>query len=51
MTPDLHMTISLFVVMAIAWLMMNAGLAKNALEERRRRRSCPSCGRVSCNCG
>jgi hypothetical protein len=28
-----------------AYLMVKAGLAKNALELRRRRRICPSCGR------
>jgi hypothetical protein len=50
MTPDLHTTIGLAVVAGIAWLMTRAGLAKNALEERRRERSCPSCGRITCNC-
>ena len=34
----------------LAWLMTRAGLAKNALENRRKQRSCPSCGRISCNC-
>lgn len=38
------------VTMAIAtvgagWLMTVAGLQKSALERRRRRRICPSCGR------
>jgi hypothetical protein len=33
-----------------AWLMMRAGLAKKALEFRRPRRACPSCGRHSCSC-
>jgi len=28
------------------YLMVKAGLGKNALELRRRRRICPSCGRV-----
>jgi len=50
MTPDLHLTISMAVVAAAGWLMMRAGLAKNALEDRRRQRSCPSCGRLSCKC-
>jgi hypothetical protein len=27
------------------WLMMVAGLQKSALERRRRKRVCPSCGR------
>jgi hypothetical protein len=50
MTPDLHMTITLAVVAGVGWLMTRAGLAKNALEDRRRERSCPSCGRISCSC-
>jgi hypothetical protein len=31
--------------MGIGYLMVKAGLGKNALETRRRRRVCPSCGR------
>jgi formate dehydrogenase maturation protein FdhE len=31
--------------LAIGWLMTLAGLQKNALEFKRRRRVCPSCGR------
>ena len=39
-------TISLIVsTMSIGFLMTLAGLQKNALEFRRRRRICPSCGR------
>ena len=30
----------------VGWLMVRAGLGKNALELRQRRRVCPSCGRV-----
>jgi hypothetical protein len=30
--------------------MMRAGLAKNMLEGKRERRSCPSCGRFDCRC-
>jgi len=30
----------------IGYLMVRTGLGKNALELRRRRRVCPSCGRV-----
>jgi hypothetical protein len=30
---------------AVGYLMVKAGLGKNALEIRRRRRVCPSCGR------
>jgi hypothetical protein len=29
----------------VGYVMVKAGLAKNALEPRRRRRICPSCGR------
>ena len=29
----------------VAYLMVKAGLVKNALEPKRRRRICPSCGR------
>jgi uncharacterized protein (TIGR03382 family) len=29
----------------VGFLMMMAGLQKSALERRRRRRNCPSCGR------
>jgi hypothetical protein len=32
------------------WLMTRAGLAKNALESRRKRRLCPSCRRYACVC-
>jgi hypothetical protein len=39
-------TIGLIVsTMGIGFLMTLAGLQKNALEFRRRRRICPSCGR------
>ena len=30
----------------VGYLMVKAGLAKNALESKHRRRICPSCGRV-----
>jgi hypothetical protein len=30
----------------IGWMMVVAGVGKSALEWRRRRRVCPSCGRV-----
>jgi len=34
-----------------AWLMMRAGLAKDQLELRRKRKACPSCGRHDrCTC-
>ena len=43
------MTHSLTLVLSAAgvgYLMVKAGLGKNALELRQRRRICPSCGRV-----
>jgi hypothetical protein len=43
MTP--HLAYMAIVTLAIGWLMMTAGLQKSALEFRRRRRVCPSCGR------
>jgi hypothetical protein len=40
------------VASAVGYLMLKAGLAKNALELRRRRNVCPSCGRHDgCSCG
>ncbi len=46
--PELMMTHSLTLVLSAAgvgYLMVKAGLAKNALEPKHRRRICPSCGR------
>jgi len=43
MTP--HLMILLITTSVIGYLMTFAGLKKNALEFRRRRRVCPSCGR------
>ena len=43
------LTHSLTLVLSAAgvgYLMVKAGLGKNALELRQRRRICPSCGRV-----
>ena len=34
------------LAMAVGWTMTFFGLKKNALELKRRRRTCPSCGRV-----
>jgi hypothetical protein len=40
------------LTLAAAWLMMRAGLAKHALELKRKRVTCPSCGRHDrCRCG
>jgi hypothetical protein len=41
----LHTLSLIFSTMGIGFLMTLAGLHKNALEGRRRRRICPSCGR------
>ena len=45
--------IELFMALAgAAWLMTKAGLGKNMLELKRRRVTCPSCGRLQpCSCG
>jgi formate dehydrogenase maturation protein FdhE len=42
---DPHVAIAAVSTLGAAWLMMAAGLEKSALERRRRRRICPSCGR------
>ena len=44
MTMNLHIAILAVLTLAAGWLMMTAGLQKSALELRRRRRICPSCG-------
>ena len=36
---------SIVVTLGAGWLMAQAGLQKGALESRRQRRNCPSCGR------
>ncbi|HEX6952984.1 MAG TPA: hypothetical protein VF124_09330 [Gaiellaceae bacterium] len=43
---DPHVAIAAVSTLAAAWLMITAGLQKNALERRRQRRVCPSCGRA-----
>jgi hypothetical protein len=42
---DLHLAIVAVSTLGAGWLMLSAGLQKSALERRRRRRVCPSCGR------
>jgi hypothetical protein len=42
---DPHVAIAAVTTLGAAWLMIMAGLQKSALEHRRRRRVCPSCGR------
>ena len=40
-----HVAIAVVSTLVAAWLMITAGLEKSALERRRRKRICPSCGR------
>ena len=42
---DPHVAIAAISTLGAGWLMMKAGLQKSALERRRQRRVCPSCGR------
>jgi hypothetical protein len=50
-TLDPHVELIMALASGAAWLMMKAGLAKNALELKRRRVICPSCGRQDgCTC-
>ncbi len=54
MTPDPHLMILLVSTAGVGVLMSFAGLQKSALEWKRRRRICPSCGhelrRKHCAC-
>ena len=45
MAIDPHMAMRAVVTLGAGWLMAQAGLQKNALELRRAKRNCPSCGR------
>jgi NADH pyrophosphatase NudC (nudix superfamily) len=55
MTPDPHIAVLATSIAGVGFLMSMAGLQKSALEWKRRRRICPSCGhelhRRTCNCG
>ena len=42
---SIHTFVLLVLTMAAGYAMVVAGLGKNALELRRRKRVCPSCGR------
>jgi hypothetical protein len=42
---DPHAAIVAISTLGAGWLMITAGLQKSALERRRQRRVCPSCGR------
>jgi hypothetical protein len=54
MTLDPQLAILLATTTGAGFLMLVAGLQKNVLEWKRRRRLCPSCGRLiqarSCGC-
>ena len=45
MTADPHIVSLALVSLGVGWLMTYSGLQKSALELKRRRRICPSCGR------
>jgi hypothetical protein len=46
----LHVIETFLLIGAAVYLMMLSGIAKSALEPRRARRVCPSCGRVTSDC-
>ena len=45
MTLDPQLVLFAALAMAIGWTMTFSGLTKHALELKRRKRICPSCGR------
>jgi formate dehydrogenase maturation protein FdhE len=45
MTLDPHVFFLAAATLGVGWLMALAGLQKSALELKKRRRICPSCGR------
>jgi hypothetical protein len=52
MTVDPHITLAVLTI-GVGYLMTQAGLQKSALELKRRRKICPSCGRErtrACGC-
>jgi hypothetical protein len=46
MTRDPQIAILAALTMAIGYTMFFTGLKKHALEFKRRKRTCPSCGRI-----
>ena len=50
-TLDPQLTTFFAITMGIGYLMIQSGLQKSMLEWRRRKRSCPSCGRETSVCG
>jgi hypothetical protein len=49
-TLDPHVAIVVVLCMTVGYVMLVAGFSKNALEWKRKRRVCPSCGRYDCSC-
>ena len=45
MTFDPHFVTLAALMMAVGWTMTFSGLKKHMLELKRRKRTCPSCGR------
>jgi hypothetical protein len=45
MTLDPHVLTFAMATLGVGWLMAYAGLQKSALELKKKRRVCPSCGR------
>jgi hypothetical protein len=50
MTFDPQTAAAIAATAGIGWMMIVAGVGKSALEWRRRRRICPSCGRDTRAC-
>jgi hypothetical protein len=46
MTPDPQLAFTAALVMALGWTMLYSGLSKRMLELKRRKRTCPACGRT-----
>ena len=51
LTSDPQMMIIAALTTGVGYLMIQSGLSKSALELKRRRRTCPSCGRHLETCG
>jgi hypothetical protein len=50
MTLDPHTALLAGLTLSVGWVMTQAGLSKSALELRRKRRICPSCGHDARGC-
>jgi hypothetical protein len=46
MTLEPHIAVLAILTLGVGYVMAIAGIHKNALEWRRRHRTCPSCGRT-----